>query len=403
MFVSPVTNFNVANNYSNNFKNNKAQNNKQAMPKMNMDLAADTVSFGEGKKKKSLLSGPAIAAMLTAATAIPSCTPDYESYHELNSNTIVNIKDFHKCGCDSFPIIVGGKDTIYVPVPGETIHDTIYIERPGETVHDTIYIEKPGETIRDTIYIDNPPDTIYVDKPVYDTIYVDRPVYDTIFVDRPVYDTIYVDRPVHDTIWIKPDTVYIPKKPYFEINDSINKDVEDFDIPSEGEGDFVYAMQGRNEYLGAHHLLVFNGFFSNEKQSTFIDHAFEEDDIPEGGDKPSKYYYTRYDIGSDYENGRRVVTMWTPTKGQHFLPDDKKSGAAGWSYAGRFYVQNATVAETAKLIANDMAGTLKAKYTKNEHRGPGNIYKEWPLNDDQMPKTTIENVKVYRKDLNDLD
>ena len=359
MFVSPVTNFNVANNYSNNLKNNKAQNTQQSMPKMNINLAADTVSFGEGKKKKSVINGPLVAAMLTAATAIPSaCTDDYESYHSLNSSLTVNLKDYHKCGCDSFPIIIpGGRDTIYVEVP--------------------------GETIRDTIYIDNPADTIIVEK--------------------PVYDTIYVDRPVRDTIWIKPDTIYIPRKPHFEINDSINKDVEDFDIPSEGEGDFVYAMQGRNEYLGTQHLLVFNGFYSNERVSSFVDHAFEEDDIPEGGDKPSKYYYTRYDIGSEYENGRRVVTMWTPAKGQHFLPDDKKSGPAGWDYAGRFYVQNATVAETAKLIANDMAGTLKAKYTKNEHRGPGNIYKEWPLNDGQMPKTTIENVKVYRKDLNDLD
>ena len=394
MFVNPVTNFNVANNYTNNFKNNKAQNNQHTMPKMNMELAADTVSFGADKKKKSKLSGPALAAMLTAATAIPSCTPDYESFHSLESHTTVNIKDMHKCGCDSFPIIIpGGRDTIYVEVPGETVRDTIYVEKPGETIRDTIYIDRPGETIRDTIYIDNPPDTIYVDKPVYDTI----------FVDRPVYDTIFVDRPVHDTIWIKPDTIYIPKKPYFEINDSINKDVEDFDIPSEGNGDFVYAMQGRNEYLGTQHLLVFNGFFSNERVSSFVDHAFEEDDIPEGGNKPSKYYYTRYDIGSDYENGRRVVTMWTPAKGQHFLPDDKKSGVAGWDYAGRFYVQNATVAETAKLIANEMDGTLKAKYTKNEYRGPGNIYKEWPLNDNQMPKTTIENVKVYRKDLDDLD
>lgn len=299
----------------------------------------------------------------------------------LSSQTTINLKDYHKCGCDSFPIVIpGGRDTVYIPVP-------------GETVHDTIYVEKPGEVIRDTIYIDNPPDTVIVEKPVYDTIYV----------DRPVYDTIYVDRPVHDTIWIKPDTVYIPRKPHFEINDSINKDIEDFDIPTEGDGDFVYAMQGRNEYLGAQHLLVFNGFFSNEHKSSFIDHAFEEDDIPAGGDKPSKYYYTRYDISSDYENGRRYVEMYVPRQSRHILPDDKKTGSAGWEYAGSFYVKNASVAETAKLIANDMDGTLKSQYTKNEKRGPGNIYKEWPLKDGSMPITTVEKVKAYRKDLDKLD
>lgn len=315
----------------------------------------------------------------------------------------VNLENYHKCGCDSFPIIrPGGRDTVYIPIPGETIRDTIYVDRPGQT--DTIYIDRPGPVERDTIYIDNPPDTIYIEKPgpvVHDTIYV--PKVDTIFVDRPVYDTIYIDRPVHDTIWVKPDTVYIPKNPHFEINDSINKDIEDFDIPTEGEGDFVYAFQGRNEYLGANHLLLFNGFYSNEHQSSFVDHAFEEDDIPAGGDKPTKYYYTRYDISSDYENGRRLVKMYHPRENRHQLPDDKKRGEAGWKYVGEFYVKNASVAGTAQMIANDMDGALKAKYTKNEKRGPGNIYKEWPLNDNQMPKTTIEKVKAYRKDLNDLD
>ena len=48
------------------------------------------------KKKKSKLSGPALAAMLTAATAIPSCTPDYESFHSLESHTTVNIKDMNR-------------------------------------------------------------------------------------------------------------------------------------------------------------------------------------------------------------------------------------------------------------------------------------------------------------------
>ena len=428
MFVSPISNFSVSNAYRNN--NSQSIKNNQQAPVMQSQLNADTVSFGAKKAQqhKHNKLNPKTAILAAAIAAAPvACTPDYESYTSLENNTTINLKDYHKCGCDSFPIIIpGGKDTVYIPVPGETVHDTIYIEKPGETVHDTIYIEKPGETVhdtiyiekpgeivRDTIYIENPPDTvvvekpvydtIYVDKPVYDTIYVDRPVYDTVYVDRPVYDTVYIDRPVHDTIWIKPDTVYIPRKPHFEINDSINKDIEDFEIPTEGDGDFVYAFQGRNEYLGAQHLLVFNGFFSNEHKSSFIDHAFEEDDIPAGGNKPSKYYYTRYDISSDYENGRRYVEMYVPRESRHVLPDDKKTGSAGWEYAGSFYVKNASVGETAKLIANDMNGTIKAQFTKNEHRGPGNIYKEWPLDDGSMPKTTIENVKAYRKDLDDLD
>lgn len=344
-----------------------------------------------------------VAGGPAASTLMTSCQPDLEVSQSQQQGMWVNLENYHKCGCDSFPIIrPGGRDTVYIPIPGETIRDTIYVDRPGQT--DTIYIDRPGPVERDTIYIDNPPDTIYIEKPgpvVHDTIYV--PKVDTIFVDRPVYDTIYIDRPVHDTIWVKPDTVYIPKNPHFEINDSINKDIEDFDIPTEGEGDFVYAFQGRNEYLGANHLLLFNGFYSNEHQSSFVDHAFEEDDIPAGGDKPTKYYYTRYDISSDYENGRRLVKMYHPRENRHQLPDDKKRGEAGWKYVGEFYVKNASVAGTAQMIANDMDGALKAKYTKNEKRGPGNIYKEWPLNDNQMPKTTIEKVKAYRKDLNDLD
>ncbi len=351
-------------------------------------LAADTVSFGEGNKKKekaSRIAQLATAAALVvggpaASTLMTSCEKDLELSQSQQQGMWVNIKDYHNCGRDSFPIIIPGG------------RDTIYIEKPGETVHDTIYIEKPGETVRDTIYIDNPPDTIIVEKPVYDTIYV----------DRPVYDTIYVDRPVHDTIWVKPDTVYIPKDPHFEINDSINKDIDDLDIPTEGEGDFVYAFQGRNEYLRSQHTMVFNGFFSNEHKSSFIDHAFSEDDVPAGGDKPSKYYYTRYDISSDYENGRRLVTMYVPRANQHQLPNDKKNGEAGWKYAGEFYVKNASVGATAQLIANGMDGTQKARITKNEKRGPGNLYKEWNLDDAQVPKTTIQNVKAYKKDISKL-
>ncbi len=390
MFVNPISNFNFSNAKFSALRDNEGSEKptpaepapQPEAPKLRAQLSRDTVSFGEKDKKANGMKALPIAiALASAAGGVVSCAPDYESNTSLSSQTTINLKDYHKCGCDSFPIVIpGGRDTVYIPVP-------------GETVHDTIYVEKPGEVIRDTIYIDNPPDTVIVEKPVYDTIYV----------DRPVYDTIYVDRPVHDTIWIKPDTVYIPRKPHFEINDSINKDIEDFDIPTEGDGDFVYAMQGRNEYLGAQHLLVFNGFFSNEHKSSFIDHALEEDDIPAGGDKPSKYYYTRYDISSDYENGRRYVEMYVPRQSRHILPDDKKTGSAGWEYAGSFYVKNASVAETAKLIANDMDGTLKSQYTKNEKRGPGNIYKEWPLKDGSMPITTVEKVKAYRKDLDKLD
>lgn len=390
MFVNPISNFNFSNAKLSALRNNDGSEKPQPAepapqpdaPKLQAQLSRDTVSFGEKDKKVNGMKALPIAiALASAAGGVVSCTPDYESNTSLSSSTTINLKDYHKCGCDSFPIVIpGGRDTVYIPVP-------------GETVHDTIYVEKPGEVIRDTIYIDNPPDTVIVEKPVYDTIYV----------DRPVYDTIYVDRPVHDTIWIKPDTVYIPRKPHFEINDSINKDIEDFDIPTEGDGDFVYAMQGRNEYLGAQHLLVFNGFFSNEHKSSFVDHAFEEDDIPAGGDKPSKYYYTRYDISSDYVNGRRFVEMYVPRKSRHILPNDKETGSAGWEYAGSFYVKNASVAETAKLIANDMDGTVKAQYTKNEKRGPGNIYKEWPNDAGEMPKTTIQKVKAYRKDLDKLD
>ncbi len=382
MFVNPISNFSVSNSYKNNVSNN---NRVSATAGGSLSaLSSDTVSFGnnEGKKQKAkaLAQVAAAAAIVAGGPLVTSCDKDYISNTSLNSSTTINLKDYHKCGCDSFPIIIGGRDTVYIPVP-------------GEVVHDTIYIEKPGETIRDTIYIDNPPDTIIVEKPVYDTIYV----------DRPVYDTIYVDRPVHDTIWVKPDTVYIPKNPHFEINDSINKDIDDFDIPTEGDGDFVYAFQGRNEYLGANHLMLFNGFFSNEHKSSFIDHAFEDDDVPAGGDKPSKYYYTRYDISSDYQNGRRLVQMYLPRANQHQLPDDKKSGEAGWRLAGEFYVKNASVAGTAQLIANDMEGTMRARITKNEKRGPGNLYKEWPLDDGQVPKTTIQKVKAYRKDLDKLD
>ncbi len=397
MFVNPISNFNIQSAGKFNALRDNEGSEKPSpaepkpapqpeSPKMRAQLMQDTVSFGDnnGKKHnkaKALANVAAAAALVAGGPLVTSCDKDYVSNTSLSSSTTINLKDYHKCGCDSFPIVIpGGRDTVYIPIP-------------GEVVHDTIYVEKPGETVRDTIYIDNPPDTIYVDRPVYDTIYV----------DRPVYDTIYVDRPVHDTIWIKPDTVYIPKKPHFEINDSINKDIDDFDIPTEGDGDFVYAFQGRNEYLGVQHLMLFNGFFSNEHKSSFIDHSFDEDDIPAGGSKPSKYYYTRYDISSDYQNGRRLVQMYLPRANQHQLPDDKKSGEAGWQYAGEFYVKNASVAGTAQLIANDMEGTMRARITKNEKRGPGNLYKEWPLDDGQVPKTTIQKVKAYRKDLNNLD
>ncbi len=223
-----------------------------------------------------------------------------------------------------------------------------------------------------------------------------------IIVRDTIHDTDTLWMP-QDTLWLKPDTVYIPKKPHFEINDSINKDIDDFDIPTEGEGDFVYAFKGRNEYLGAQHLMVFNGFFSSEKKSSFVDHAFEEDDVPAGGGEPSKYYYTRYDISTDYINGRRFVEMYIPRESRHILPNDKQTGSAGWQYAGCFYVQNASVAGTAQLIANDMAGTLQARITNNDHRGSGNLYKEWRLDDGSMPKTTIEQVKAYKVDLDDLE
>lgn len=369
MFVSPISNFSVSNAYRNNNSQN-IKNNQQA-PVMQSQLNADTVSFGAKKDKQHNKLNPKTAILAAAIAAAPvACTPDYESITSLEQNTTINLKDYHTCPPDSFPIVIPGGDHDHkVDTVWET--DTIIKEVP-------IYIEVPGEERVDTLW-------------KHDTTYIDRPIY----IEVPVIEW--------DTLWIKPDTVYIPRKPHFEINDSINKDIDDFEIPTEGNGDFVYAFQGRNEYLGAQHLLVFNGFFSNEHKSSFIDHAFEEDDIPAGGDKPSKYYYTRYDISSDYANGRRYVEMYVPRGSRNVLPDDKKTGSAGWEYAGSFYVKNASVGETAKLIANDMNGTVKAQFTKNEHRGPGNIYKEWPLDDGSMPKTTIENVKAYRKDLDDLD
>ncbi|MCM1010309.1 MAG: hypothetical protein NC390_05485 [Fusobacterium sp.] len=322
-----------------------------------------------------------VAGGPAASTLMTSCQPDLEMSQTQHQEMWVNLKDYHKCGCGDIPIIIP-RDTVYLPgdtivTPPDTIikNDTVYL--PG----DTIYL--PGDTII------TPPDTIVKT----DTVYLPG---DTIITPP---DTIVKT----DTIYLKPDTVYIPKKPHFEINDSINKDIEDFDIPTEGDGDFVWAFQGRNEYLGANHLLVFNGFFSSERQSSFVDHAFEEDDIPAGSDKPSKYYYTRYDISSDYENGRRLVRVYHPRENRHQLPDDKKRGEAGWKQVGEFYVKNASVAGTAQLIANDMDGAMKARITKNEKRGPGNLYKVWPLNDNQMPKTTIQNVKAYRKDLDNLE
>lgn len=350
MFVNPIGSFSVSNAYRNNNSQN-IKNNQQA-PAMQPALKADTVSFGEGNhnKKANPLKTLVLATALSGAVpaAITSCAPDYESNTSLESSTIINLKDYHQCGGDSIPVIIpGGKDTVYIKLPP-----------------DTLVIEKPGEI-----------DTVVVEK----------------------WDTAYIDRT--DTLWLKPDTVYIPKKPHFEMNDSIKDDIKDFDIPTEGNGDFIYRFEGNNEYEQLAHNLLFNGFFSSERKSSFTDYIVDYEDP-----KNPKTSYYRIDYSASPANGSRVVQLYKPANGIHNLPNDKETGEAGWRYAGQFTVKKGLSEEKIlQLAVRNIDNELTTKYYKNENRGPGNMYKEWELDNGEMPKTTVKNIKAYKIDLDDLD
>lgn len=347
MFVNPINNFNVTNAFKfQALKDNETGSEKptptepqpEESPKMKPQLMQDTISFGESHKKSNVKNIAKSAAVATLFVAPLTNCSDYESYHELNSATTINLADYHKCPLDSIPII------IYPGCNCKPDDGCNCGDEPGEGCNCGGNECKP------------------------------------------------------DTVWItKNDTIYVPKIPHFEINDSINKDIDDFDIPTEGDGDFVYAMTGTNEYLDAHHALVFNGFFSSERQSSFIDHAFEGDDVVDG--KPTQYYYTRYDISSVPAQGARYVKVYTPKAGVHTLPNDKETGESGWRQTDALYIKNKSTAQIKEMIINGELDDLRARITKNEHRGPGNLYKEWPLKDGSMPKTTLKDVKAYRKDL----
>ncbi len=383
MFVNAINNFNV----TNAFKTQALKDNEgpekptptepkpegEEAPKMRPALAADTISFGANNKqrKANMAKAAAAAAIISSPISLTNCA-DYESYHSLSTKNTINLANYHKCPIDSIPVII---------YPGCNCN-------PNNGNNDGCDCD--NDSVGNTGNNGNGGNGGCNCNP------------DSISDDCQCGGNHVCDP---DTVWItNTDTIYIEKEnvPHYEINDSINKDVDDFDIPSEGEGDFVYAMTGRNEYLGANHALVFNGFFSHAPSvSSFVDHAFEDDDLVNG--KPSKYYYTRYDISSVPGKGARYVKIYTPAAGINTLPNDKALGESGWQQTGAVLVRNKTVDQIKQLIVTGaIAEDLKAKYTKNTYRGPGNIYKEWPLNDGQMPKTTIQNVKVYRKNINDI-
>lgn len=364
MFVNPISNFNFSNSKYAALRNNDGSEKptpaepapQPETPKLQAQLSRDTVSFGEGKKKHNGMKILPAVALATAITGgVASCTPDYESNTSLESSTVINLKDYHKCGCDSFPVVIPGG------------RDTIYIEKPGEVIHDTIYVEKPGKT-------------------------------DTIYIDRPVYDTIYVDRPVHDTIWVKPDTVYIPKNPHFEMNDSILDDIDDFDIPTEGKGDFIYRFEGTNEYEQIAHNFLFNGFYSNEHTSSFTDYIVDFEDP-----KNPKLSYARVDMSGVPSEGARFIEVYEPRKNIYQLPDDKTVGRSGWVKVNEFKAKKGmSKEECLEMAVETINGAKVSRYHNNTKRGPGNMYKDWQNDAGEKPRTTIEKIKAYRKDLDDL-
>ena len=345
MFVSPISNFSVSNAYRNNNSQN-IKNNQQA-PVMQSQLNADTVSFGAKKDKQHNKLNPKTAILAAAIAAAPvACTPDYESYTSLENNTTINLKNYHSCPLDSFPIII-------FP-PGCDCNP----DRPGD---------------------DGNGGGCDCDK------------------DSTDCDCNIDCKP--DTIWMK-DTIYIDntKPPYFEMNDSIGDDIDDFEIPTEGEGDFFYRFVAENEYLSAEHNILVNGFFSSKKKSSFIDRVIDKEDP-----KNPKIAYYRIDYSASPATGSRVVQLYTPANGIYNLPNDKETGEAGWRYAGQFIVKKGySDRQVLQLAVKNIDNNLTFRYYKNENRDPGNMYKEWELDNGETNKTTIKDIKAYKMDISNL-
>ena len=371
-------------------------------PKMRQPLMQDTVSFGEGNKDKSGKSLRRAAGALGIATMLsgaPSCTPDLEISNSLSQSTTLNLADYKKCCCDSVPFVrPGGRDTIYIPVPGPHTRDTIYVEGPTKT--DTIYLKG------DTVFVPGPhtTDTIIVEKPVpgevvHDTIVMPG-TKDTIFIDRPVHDTIYVDKPVKpDTIYLKPDTVYIPKDFDYENDalDSIFQWGHDLDVPEEGNGKIPVRIVGENEYRQEVHDLRFNGFFSSKSKVSYIDHGLEKEYSQDPND-PKNKFYRRYDLSTSPANGKCYLTVYEPTRGLRHLPS-REEGEAGWTQKRTYYVQNQSGKSIKQVMLEAISGddARNAKYSPNTVRGKGNVYKESPIpGSNQTQKTTIVGAKIYR-------
>lgn len=384
MFVNPVNNFSISNAYRNNSQNNV--NSNQSLPIMNQSLNADTVSFGDSHKrnpKKNAIKSLAIASVLSGAIpgGMVSCTPDYENNSSYNSSTTINLAEYHKHPLPPYPIII---------FPGCSCNPD---DKPSGGGCDCDP-DKPG--------CDCDPDQSGCecdpDKPGCDCDPTPKPD-DGCNCGGDDIDCDCVHNCKPDTIWMR-DTIYIKEDipPHFDMNDSIQEDVDDFEIPTEGNGNFFYRFTGENEYLSAEHNIIFNGFFSSEKKSSFIDRVIDKENP-----KDPKISYYRIDYSASPATGERVVQLYKPANGVHNLPDDKQTGEAGWRYAGQFIVKKGLSQENIlQLAVKSIDNNLTTKYYKNEKRGPGNMYKEWELENGETPRTTIKDIKAYKMDIDDL-
>ena len=253
------------------FRSNKTnKNNKQATTQTNpagvrKNTPENNVSNNAFSKATKAM---ALAVLMTpiAGGVMTSCDDD------INID-ITDITNIHN-----------PKDTLYFPVwqkpdtvwMDKIIHDTTYVEVPGK--NDTIYIPKT-----DTIYV-NKTDTIVIPGK-NDTIYI--PKVDTVFV--PKTDTVYIPKTdtivKHDTIqypiYIPGDTVYVPRKYDSEVFDIMKDMMEEVGINTEGQGDIITRMIGKDEWNNALNVYDLKGKKSSEEKPVYDRTTYGWDDEEE--------------------------------------------------------------------------------------------------------------------------